>query len=234
LHIKKDTAPSSIAIVKELIDGCDPAVSRTIYSALDKLKEFGWESTEISLKSVNYALPSYYTIAMAEASSNLARYDNIRYGFSLPVEGFEWNTYISNVRSNFGEEVKRRILIGSYVLSSGYYSKYYLKARQLRSLLRQELLSNFGKYDLLVGPTMPVLPFRIGEKIDDPLKMYLMDVDTVLANLAGIPAISIPAGHSNGLPIGLQLMAGPFQEQKLIDAASLLENAIDITRNPEI
>jgi aspartyl-tRNA(Asn)/glutamyl-tRNA(Gln) amidotransferase subunit A len=234
LHIKQDRAPSSIAIVKELIDGCDPAVSRTIYSALDNFKEFGWECTEISLKSVNYALPSYYTIAMAEASSNLARYDNIRYGFSFPVEGFEWNTYISDVRSNFGEEVKRRILIGSYVLSSGYYSKYYLKARQLRSLLRQELLSNFAKYDLLVGPTMPVLPFRIGEKIDDPLKMYLMDVDTVLANLAGIPAISIPAGHSNGLPIGLQLMAGPFQEQKLIDAASLLENAINITRSPEI
>ncbi|MEP6575005.1 MAG: Asp-tRNA(Asn)/Glu-tRNA(Gln) amidotransferase subunit GatA [Nitrososphaerota archaeon] len=234
LHIKQDRAPSSIAIVKELIDGCDPAVSRTIYSALDNFKEFGWECTEISLKSVNYALPSYYTIAMAEASSNLARYDNIRYGFSFPVEGFEWNTYISDVRSNFGEEVKRRILIGSYVLSSGYYSKYYLKARQLRSLLRQELLSNLAKYDLLVGPTIPVLPFRIGEKIDDPLKMYLMDVDTVLANLAGIPAISIPAGHSNGLPIGLQLMAGPFQEQKLIDAASLLENAINITRSPEI
>ncbi|MDP9196940.1 MAG: Asp-tRNA(Asn)/Glu-tRNA(Gln) amidotransferase subunit GatA, partial [Thermoproteota archaeon] len=188
LHIKQDRAPSSIAIVKELIDGCDPAVSRTIYSALDNFKEFGWECTEISLKSVNYALPSYYTIAMAEASSNLARYDNIRYGFSFPVEGFEWNTYISDVRSNFGEEVKRRILIGSYVLSSGYYSKYYLKARQLRSLLRQEVLSNFAKYDLLVGPTMPVLPFRLGEKIDDPLKMYLMDVDTVLANLAGIPA----------------------------------------------
>ena len=234
LHINQDRAPSSIAIVKELIDGCDAAVSKTIYSALDKFKEFGWECTEISLKSVNYALPSYYTIAMAEASSNLARYDNIRYGFSFPVEGFEWNTYISNVRSNFGEEVKRRILIGSYVLSSGYYGKYYLKARQLRSLLRQELLSNFAKYDLLVGPTMPILPFRIGEKIDDPLKMYLMDVDTVLANLAGIPAISIPAGHSNGLPIGLQLMAGPFQEQKLIDAASLLENATNIARSPEI
>jgi len=234
LHIKQDRGPSSIAIVKELIDGSYPAVSRTIYSALDKFKEFGWECTEISLKSVNYALPSYYTIAMAEASSNLARYDNIRYGFSFPVEGFEWNTYISDVKSNFGEEVKRRILIGSYVLSSGYYSKYYLKARQLRSLLRQELLSNFAKYDLLVGPTMPVLPFRIGEKIDDPLKMYLMDVDTVLANLAGIPAISIPAGHSNGLPIGLQLMAGPFQEQKLIDAASLLENVINIARSPEI
>ncbi len=234
LHVNQDRAPSSIAIVKELIDGCDAAVSKTIYSAFDKFKEFGWECTEISLKSVNYALPSYYTIAMAEASSNLARYDNIRYGFSFPTEGFEWNTYISNVRSNFGEEVKRRILIGSYVLSSGYYGKYYLKARRLRSLLRQELLSNFAKYDLLVGPTMPILPFRIGEKIDDPLKMYLMDVDTVLANLAGIPAISIPAGHSNGLPIGLQLMAGPFQEQKLIDAASLLENATNIARSPEI
>ncbi len=234
LQINQDRTFLSLAIVKELIDGCDPVVSKTIYSALEKFKEFGLESTEISLKSVKYALPSYYTIAMAEASSNLARYDNIRYGFSFPLEGFEWNTYISNVRSNFGEEVKRRILIGSYVLSSGYYSKYYLKARQLRSLLRQELLSNFAKYDLLIGPTMPVLPFKIGEKIDDPLKMYLMDVDTVIANLAGIPAITIPAGYSNDLPIGLQLMAGPFQEQKLIDAAFLFEKATNIAMRPEI
>jgi aspartyl-tRNA(Asn)/glutamyl-tRNA(Gln) amidotransferase subunit A len=225
LQINPNARVTSIAIVKDLMEGSDPAVSKTIYDALDKFQDIGTKISEISLKSVNYALPSYYTLATAEASSNLARYDNIRYGFSFPSEGYEWNTYISKVRSYFGEEVKRRILIGSYVLSSGYYSKYYLKARQLRSMLRCELLSNLKKYDLLAGPTMPILPFRIGEKVQDPLKMYLMDVDTVIANLGGIPAISVPAGYSDNLPIGLQLMAGPFQEQKLVDAAFIFQNA---------
>jgi aspartyl-tRNA(Asn)/glutamyl-tRNA(Gln) amidotransferase subunit A len=175
-----------------------------------------------------------YTLATAEASSNLARFDNIRYGYSFPSEGYEWNSYISKARGNFGEEVKRRILIGSYVLSSGYFSKYYLKARQLRSLLKQELLSNFKKYDLLIGPTMPILPFKFGEKIDDPLKMYLVDVDTVIANLGGIPAINLPAGHSNNLPIGLQLIAGPFQEQKLIDAAFMFQNVSALPVGPSL
>jgi aspartyl-tRNA(Asn)/glutamyl-tRNA(Gln) amidotransferase subunit A len=225
LQINPNARVTSIAIVKDLMEGSDPAVSKTIYDALDKFQDIGTKISEISLKSVNYALPSYYTLATAEASSNLARYDNIRYGFSFPSEGYEWNTYISKVRSYFGEEVKRRILIGSYVLSSGYYSKYYLKARQLRSMLRCELLSNLKKYDLLAGPTMPILPFRIGEKVQDPLKMYLMDVDTVIANLGGIPAISVPAGYSDNLPIGLQLMAGPFQEQKLVDAGFIFQNA---------
>ncbi len=225
LQINPNARITSIAIVKDLMEGSDPAVSKTIYDALDKFQDIGIKISEISLKSVNYALPSYYTLATAEASSNLARYDNIRYGFSFPSEGYEWNTYISKVRSHFGEEVKRRILIGSYVLSSGYYGKYYLKARQLRSLLRCELLSNLKKYDLLAGPTMPILPFKIGEKVEDPLKMYLMDVDTVIANLGGIPAISVPAGYRDNLPIGLQLMAGPFQEQKLVDAALIFQNA---------
>jgi aspartyl-tRNA(Asn)/glutamyl-tRNA(Gln) amidotransferase subunit A len=225
LQINPNARVTSIAIVKDLMEGSDPAVSKTIYDALDKFQDIGTKISEISLKSVNYALPSYYTLATAEASSNLARYDNIRYGFSFPSEGYEWNTYISKVRSYFGEEVKRRILIGSYVLSSGYYSKYYLKARQLRSMLRCELLSNLKKYDLLAGPTMPILPFKIGEKVQDPLKMYLMDVDTVIANLGGIPAISVPAGYSDNLPIGLQLMAGPFQEQKLVDAGFIFQNA---------
>jgi aspartyl-tRNA(Asn)/glutamyl-tRNA(Gln) amidotransferase subunit A len=181
---------------------------------------------------LNYALPSYYTLASAEASSNLARYDNLRYGFDYPIEEYKWETYFSNVRENFGEEVKRRILIGSYVLSSGYYGKYYLKARRLRSLLRLELLTLFKKYDLLIGPTMPILPFKFGEKIDDPIKMYLVDINTVLANLAGIPAISLPIGFSNGLPIGLQIMAAPFEEQKLLDSSYELEKVIDIQRVP--
>jgi aspartyl-tRNA(Asn)/glutamyl-tRNA(Gln) amidotransferase subunit A len=223
-----------IAIIKELIGGSDHEVRSTVYSTSDKFKEIGCTCDEISIKNLHYALPSYYTLASAEASSNLARYDNIRYGFDLPIEEYKWDTYFSNVRKNFGEEVKRRILIGSYVLSSGYYSKYYLKARGLRSLLKLELLKLFKKYDLLIGPTMPILPFKFGEKIDDPIKMYLVDINTVIANLAGIPAISLPIGFSNGLPIGLQIMAAPFEEQKLIDVAYALENTINIQRRPNL
>jgi aspartyl-tRNA(Asn)/glutamyl-tRNA(Gln) amidotransferase subunit A len=222
------------AILKELIDGSNKEVTRKIYSASERFKEIGCTCEEISIKNLHYALPSYYTLASAEASSNLARYDNIRYGFDLPMEEYKWDTYFSNVRENFGEEVKRRILIGSYVLSSGYYSKYYLKARRLRSLLRLELIRLFKKYDLLIGPTMPILPFKFGEKIDDPIKMYLVDINTVLANLAGIPAITLPVGFSNGLPIGLQIMAAPFEEQKLIDVSYALENTINIQRRPNI
>jgi len=234
ITINNKLAKFDIAIIKELINGSDHEVRSTVYSASDKFKEIGCTCDEISIKNLHYALPSYYTLASAEASSNLARYDNIRYGFDLPIEEYKWDTYFSNVRKNFGEEVKRRILIGSYVLSSGYYSKYYLKARSLRSLLKLELLKLFKKYDLLIGPTMPILPFKFGEKIDDPIKMYLVDINTVIANLAGIPAISLPVGFSNGLPIGLQIMAAPFEEQKLIDVSYALENTINIQRRPNL
>ncbi len=222
----------NVAVIKELITDSDQEVAKSVYSASEKFQEIGCSCEEVSIKNLHYALPSYYTLASAEASSNLARYDNIRYGFDYPIGEYKWDTYFSNVRENFGEEVKRRILIGSYVLSSGYYGKYYLKARRLRSLLRLELLTLFKKYDLLIGPTMPILPFKFGEKIDDPIKMYLVDVNTVIANLAGIPAISLPIGFSNGLPIGLQIMAAPFEEQKLIDASYELERVIDIQRRP--
>jgi aspartyl-tRNA(Asn)/glutamyl-tRNA(Gln) amidotransferase subunit A len=222
----------NVAIIKELIAGSDQDVTKSVYCALEKFREIGCVSEEVSITNLNYALPSYYTLASAEASSNLARYDNIRYGFDYPIGEYEWETYFSNVRENFGEEVKRRILIGSYVLSSGYYGKYYLKARRLRSLLRLELLTLFKKYDLLIGPTMPILPFKFGEKIDDPMKMYLIDINTVIANLAGIPAISLPIGFSNGLPIGLQIMAAPFEEQKLLDASYELEKVINIQKVP--
>ena len=222
----------NVAIIKELITDSDPEVTKSVYSASEKFRELGCSCEEVSINNLNYALPSYYTLASAEASSNLARYDNIRYGFDYPIEEYKWETYFSNVRENFGEEVKRRILIGSYVLSSGYYGKYYLKARRLRSLLRLELLTLFKKYDLLIGPTMPILPFKFGEKIDDPIKMYLVDINTVLANLAGIPAISLPIGFSNGLPIGLQIMAAPFEEQKLLDTSYELEKVINIQRVP--
>ena len=222
----------NVAVIKELITGSDQEVAKSVYSASEKFQEIGCSCEEVSIKNLHYALPSYYTLASAEASSNLARYDNIRYGFDYPIGEYKWDSYFSNVRENFGEEVKRRILIGSYVLSSGYYGKYYLKARRLRSLLRLELLTLFKKYDLLIGPTMPILPFKFGEKIDDPIKMYLVDVNTVIANLAGIPAISLPIGFSNGLPIGLQIMAAPFEEQKLIDTSYGLEKVINIQRRP--
>ena len=223
-----------VGLVKELVEGADPAISKCIYYAMDIFSRLDFKCEETSMNSIRYSLPSYYTIAMAEASSNLARYDNLRYGFDLDPDGYEWNMYFSKVRSNFGQEVKRRIIIGSYVLSAGYYGKYYLKAQKLRSLLKQELKSLFKKYDILIAPTMPVLPFKIGDKIDDPLKMYLIDIDTVIANLSGIPAISIPAGFSNNLPIGLQIMANELQEQTILDAALLFERATNIQRSPEL
>ena len=223
-----------IGLVKELVEGADPVVSKCIYSAMDLFERSDYQCEEVSIKSVEYALASYYTIAMAEASSNLARYDNIRYGFDSSPDGYEWNTYFTKVPSNFGEEVKRRIVIGSYVLSSGYYGKYYLKAQKIRSVLKQELKSLYEKYDVLIAPTMPILPFKLGEKIDDPLKMYLIDIDTVVANLTGIPAISVPAGFSNGFPIGLQIMANAFQEQTLFDVALLFENSVNVQRSPEL
>ncbi|HJS63715.1 MAG TPA: Asp-tRNA(Asn)/Glu-tRNA(Gln) amidotransferase subunit GatA [Nitrososphaeraceae archaeon] len=217
-----------IGLLKELINGADKPIYQCIYSAIDRFNEFRFTCENSSLDSTEYALASYYTIAMAEASSNLARFDNIRYGFELNPDDYEWNTYFSKTRGNFGDEVKRRIIVGTFVLSSGYYGKYYLKAHRVRELIKSELKNLFKKYDLLISPTVPVLPFKIGEKIDDPLKMYLIDIATVLANLAGIPAISIPIGFENGLPIGLQIMADEFQEKKLLDAAELLEKSINI------
>jgi aspartyl-tRNA(Asn)/glutamyl-tRNA(Gln) amidotransferase subunit A len=223
-----------VGLVKELVEGADPVVSKCIYSAMDLFIGSDCKCEETSLKSVQYALASYYTIAMAEATSNLSRYDNIRYGFESNPEEYEWNTYFTKVRSNFGEEVKRRIIIGSYVLSAGYYGKYYLKAQKAREMIKQEIKSLFEKYDVLISPTMPILPFKFGEKIDDPLKMYQIDIDTVVANLAGIPAISIPIGFNDGLPIGLQIMANEMGEQTLFDVASSFESTIDIHGSPKI
>lgn len=223
-----------VGLIREFIEGADPAVAKVIHGAVDTLSGHGCRCEEASLESVQYALASYYTIATAEASSNLARYDNVRYGFDMSPEGYEWNSYFAKARSYFGEEAKRRIIVGSYVLSSGYYGKYYLKAQQARSLLKRELRVLFKKYDVLVGPTMPILPFRLGEKIDDPLKMYLVDIDTVVANLAGMPAISVPAGFAEGLPVGLQLMADEFQEQAMLNAAHLFEQAAKVQRSPEL
>ncbi|HLE34569.1 MAG TPA: amidase family protein, partial [Nitrososphaerales archaeon] len=195
-----------------------------------KLESLGASMEEISINSLQYALPSYYTIAMAEVSSNLARYDGIRYGLHMNPEGFAWNAYYTKARSNFGSEVKRRIMIGTYVLSSGYYGKYYLKAQQIRTLMRQELAGIFKKLDLLIAPTMPVMPFKIGEKIDEPLKMYMADIDTVIANLTGVPAISVPCAFKDNLPIGLQIMGNHLSEELLLRTAYAFEQVNDVKK----
>ena len=223
-----------IGLIKELTEGAEPEISKCIYSAMDLYSSLDCYCEEVSINYAEYALASYYTIAMAEASSNLARYDNIRYGFDFPPDGYEWNSYFAKVRSNFGDEVKRRIIIGTYILSSAYYGKYYLKAQKVRTMVKREVGLLFKKYDALITPTMPVLPFKLGEKIDDPIKMFMIDIDTVVSNLAGIPSISVPAGFSNDLPIGLQIMADEFQEQKLFDAALMLETETNIDRGPKL
>ncbi len=180
------------------------------------------EIEDVSMPSFRFALAAYYIIAMSEASSNLARYDGVRYGFSLDrLEA--WTSYFSKVRAEgFGEEVKRRIMLGSYALSAGYYGKYYLKALKVRTLVIRDFKRAFEKFDVLISPTMPALPFRIGE-LADPLTMYKMDVNTVPINLAGIPALSVPIGFVKGLPVGLQVMGNYFDENKLLNFGMWIE-----------
>jgi len=213
-----------IGVINNLIDTSEKQVIETTYKKIAALQEHGFDIQEAKINYSDFALAAYYIIAMAEASSNLSRFDNIRYGFKSSPEGYEWNSYSSKVRSNFGEEVKRRILIGSFVLSAGYYGKYYLKAQKIRNILKNEFNKLFKVFDVLILPTMPVLPFKIGEKGSKPLDLYNLDIYTILANLAGLPAISIPAGFSKeGLPIGLQLLSKEFNEQPLIDIATFFE-----------
>ncbi len=215
-----------IGVLGNLINDSEMEVARNIRKKVKQLEDYGCEIEETKLPLSDYALASYYIIATAEASSNLSRFDNLRYGYQGSPEGYEWNSFFSESRSRFGDEVKLRILLGSYVLSAGYFGKYYAKAQKLRSKIKREFDLLFNKYDILLLPTMPVLPFKIGKKTSQTIEQYNLDVYTILANLAGIPAISIPAGLSEkGLPIGVQLIANAFDEQKLIDAAVLLEKA---------
>ena len=214
-----------VGIIDNLIDSSEYQVMETVHKKINLLKEHDFSVHKTKINYSDFALAAYYVIATAEASSNLSRFDNIRYGFNYNPEGYEWNSYSSHVRSNFGEEVKRRILVGSFVLSAGYYGKYYLKAQKIRKIIKNEFNKLFKLFDVLVLPTMPILPFRIGEKVAKPLELYNLDIYTILSNLAGIPAMSIPAGFSKeGLPIGLQLLSNEFNEQILIDIATFFEH----------
>ncbi|MCL6561543.1 MAG: Asp-tRNA(Asn)/Glu-tRNA(Gln) amidotransferase subunit GatA [Firmicutes bacterium] len=212
-------------------EGIDPVVQRTVEAALQRLAAGGAQLVPISLPHTPYAIATYYLIAPAEASSNLARYDGIRFGLRQPASDLT-QLYESTRAAGFGVEVKRRILLGTHVLSAGYYDAYYLRAEKVRTLIRQDFEQAFAHVDVVATPTTPDLPFPLGSRSDDPLRMYLSDVCTVTSNLAGLPAISVPCGWAEGLPVGLQLIGPAFSEDLLLRAARMVEAVTERPRWP--
>lgn len=205
-----------LGVPKEFfVQGVEKEVSDTIMVALRRLEEVGFELEEISLPMVRYAVPIYYILAPAEASSNLARYDGVKYGLRVSSES-TFAMYKKTRTAGFGDEVKRRIFLGTFVLSSGYYDAYYLKAQKAITLLKSDFQRAFERVDFIVCPVSPELPFRLGEKTDDPIKMYLSDVFTIPSSLAGLPGISVPVGYVRGLPVGLQVIGRPFDETGIL------------------
>jgi aspartyl-tRNA(Asn)/glutamyl-tRNA(Gln) amidotransferase subunit A len=214
------------------VDGMPAEIEKLWQQGIEWLKAAGATPVEISLPHTKYALPTYYLIAPAEASSNLARYDGVRYGLRVPGESLD-QMYENTRAQGFGAEVRRRILIGTYVLSAGYYDAYYLKAQKVRTLIFNDFQEAWKKCDVILTPTAPSAAFAIGDKQDDPIAMYLNDVFTVPVNLAGLPGLSVPAGLSaDGLPLGLQLIAKPFDEETLLRVGGVVETAANFTARP--
>ncbi|MDD5474434.1 MAG: Asp-tRNA(Asn)/Glu-tRNA(Gln) amidotransferase subunit GatA [Candidatus Methanoperedens sp.] len=232
--MKNDVRGLKIGVPEEYFgEGTDEKVEKAVRDAIHKLEDLGASLKDVKMPHTKYALASYYIIAMSEASSNLARFDGMRYG--LRVEDSDWHTTFSQVRAaGFGDEVKRRILLGTYALSAGYHDKYYLKALKVRTLIKQDFERAFKNVDVLITPTMPYPAFRLGEKIGDPLSLYLADVDTVPINLAGVPSISVPCGFSEGLPIGMQIIGKHFDEATILRTAYTFEENTDFhIKQPE-
>jgi aspartyl-tRNA(Asn)/glutamyl-tRNA(Gln) amidotransferase subunit A len=217
-------------------EGVESAVSDAVRAGVDRLGSLGAKVGEASLPHADHALSAYYLIAPSEASSNLARYDGVRYGFRADGDQGDSVAMMSATRGQgFGAEVKRRIMLGTYALSAGYYEAYYGQAQKVRTLIIRDYERAFGDFDVLVSPTSPTTAFRIGERVDDPMAMYLSDVFTIPANLAGVPAISVPCGLDGaGLPIGLQLTAPVLGEPTLLRAAHALEAALDLDLRPPL
>ncbi len=231
-NLKKDLTGMTIGLPKEYFaEGIDPEVRKAVQTAIEAAKACGAKTVEVSLPLVKHAVPIYYLIATSEASSNLARYDGVRFGHradfsTTPARDID-ELYSRSRGEGFGTEVKRRIMLGTYALSSGYYDAYYLKAGQVRNQLREEFLRAFEKCDVLMSPVTTSPAFKIGERISDPLEMYLNDIFTTSTNLAGLPGMSVPAGFSSsGLPIGVQLTAQHFEEQKIFNVSYALENTL--------
>jgi len=218
------------------VEGTEPGVRKAVDEAIATFKSLGAEVGECSLPHTRFGVAAYYIIAPAESSANLARYDGVKYGFALRETGDDLIEFVSRTRAaGFGAEVKRRIMLGTYALSSGYYDAYYLKAEKVRTLIKQDFDSAFERFDVLIGPTSPTVAFKLGAKIADPYAMYLNDVFTIPANLAGIPGISIPGGFSEGLPVGVQLLAPSFGEATLLRAADAFQRGTDYhTRWPKL
>ena len=216
-----------VGVVQELMgEGIEPGVREVVERVAWDLEGAGAEVGEVSLPHSRYGLPAYYIIAPAEVSSNLARFDGVRYGLRVPADGVH-EMYRETREEGFGDEAKRRIMLGTYALSSGYYDAYYAQAQKVRTKIIEDLRAAFSRYDVLVAPTAPSTAFGIGEKIDDPLAMYAQDICAVPVNLAGIPAISVPGGLSKGLPVGVQLMSDHFTEPMLLRAARAVEEVAD-------
>ena len=236
-RLSQDVRGLRIGVPKEyFVEGMQPAVEAAVHKAIAELVALGAQSVSISLPHTEYAIAAYYIIATAEASSNLARYDGMKYGYRAPHAAGLTETYRQTRAQGFGSEVKRRIMLGTYALSAGYYDAYYLKAQKVRTLIRQDFLIAFETCDVIATPVAPTTAFRIGEKAADPLTMYLSDIFTIAVNLAGLPGLSVPCGFDEkGLPMSLQLIGKPFAEETLLQAAYAYEQATPWhTRKPSL
>jgi len=208
--------------------GMAPDVAKAVDDAVAEFRKLGCETVEVSLPNMQLSVPVYYVLAPAEASSNLSRFDGVRYGYRAPEYGDLADMYKKTRGQGFGAEVKRRILIGTYVLSHGYYDAYYLKAQKLRRLIAQDFVEAFKKCDVIMGPTTPTTAFNLGEKAGDPVQMYLSDIYTIAVNLAGLPGMSIPAGFGNrNRPVGLQIIGNYFDEARMLNVAHQYQQATD-------
>lgn len=232
LGLKNKLSGVKIGVIRELLtDGISPSVAKAIEDSIKIYKELGAEIVDISMPLIKYSIGVYYIIATAEASSNLARFDGVKYGKRAKDVDTLMDMYTKTRAEGFGDEVKRRIMLGTYALSSGYYDAYYKKAQQVRRLVKNDFDKAFEKVDILLSPTCPFTAFEIGSKVSDPLSMYLADIGTITANLAGLPAMSMPCGlDENNMPIGLQLLSPALEESKLLNVAYNLEQAIEFNK----
>jgi aspartyl-tRNA(Asn)/glutamyl-tRNA(Gln) amidotransferase subunit A len=213
-----------IGIPKEyFLKGMNKEVKKVVEAKIEKIRKAGAKIQEISLPHTEYGLATYYIIMPSEVSANMARYDGIRYGYLSKKPGDLLNVYLKSREEGLGDEVRRRIMLGTYTLSSGYYESYYLRAQKVRTLIQEDFNKAFQKVDVILTPVSPTIAFKLGEKSTDPLTMYLSDIFTVSVNLAGLPALSLPAGKVNNLPVGVQLISKPFNENNIFKAGEILE-----------
>jgi aspartyl-tRNA(Asn)/glutamyl-tRNA(Gln) amidotransferase subunit A len=230
-NLNKNIKNLKIGIPKEYFgEGIDSDVKKAVLSGIEVLKSLGAKVKEVSLPHTEYAIATYYVVAPSEASSNLSRFDGIRYGYRASEYDSLEELYIKSRSEGFGEEVKRRIMLGTYALSAGYYDAYYKKSLQVRTLIKHDFVKAFNDVDIIIAPTAPNVAFKLGEKTDDPLAMYMEDACTIPSCLAGLPGLSIPCGFKNGLPIGMQLIGNYFDENTLLNVAHVFESATDFSK----